>query len=186
MPDTDNSPDLPQQIIRIADLGKSSRTKFEVVWSYDDCKAAAEILGALSLSKMKFVGHLAPSGKNDWELTGKIGASVIQECVVTLEPVKTRIDMPVLRRYLANPPVSDADSEVEIDWAEEEEPLVPEIDLSALALEAIALEIPDYPRAEGATLPETNFTEPGIAPLTDQDVRPFAGLAGLKDLLKDD
>jgi uncharacterized metal-binding protein YceD (DUF177 family) len=176
--------DLPVQTIRIADVGKSAKTAFEVVWDHDACAIAADILGATSVSKMKFSGHLMPSGKNDWEIKGMLGASVVQKCVVTLEPVKTRIDSPVLRRYLANPPVSDADEEVEMDWAEEEEPLEDVIDLAGLALEIIALEIPDYPRAEGAELQEAIFTEPGVEALTDDALRPFAGLADLKDKLE--
>jgi uncharacterized metal-binding protein YceD (DUF177 family) len=176
--------DFSPQIIRIADIGKSAKTSFEVIWDYDECAIAADILGAVSVNKMKFKGHVSPSNHKDWELNGILGASVIQTCVITLEPVKSRIDIPVVRRFLSKPPVSDSDSEVEIEWAMEEEPLEAQIDINAVALEIIAMGIPDYPRTEGAELEETNFTAPGEDAMTDEDARPFGGLAALKDKLE--
>ena len=48
------------------------------------------------------------------------------------------------------------------------------------------LTLPEYPRAEGAQLGEAVYTKPGHAPMKDEDARPFAGLASLKDQLKFD
>jgi len=48
----------------------------------------------------------------------------------------------------------------------------------------LCLTLPEYPRAEGATLGESIYTQPGEAPMRDEDARPFAGLAALKDQLK--
>ncbi len=63
------------------------------------------------------------------------------------------------------------------------EPLTATIDLGALMVESLALALPLYPRAEGAHLRQAIFTEPGAAPLTDDDARPFAGLKSLRDKL---
>jgi uncharacterized metal-binding protein YceD (DUF177 family) len=52
--------------------------------------------------------------------------------------------------------------------------------------EALALALPLYPRAPGAELGEAAFTEPGKPVLRDEDARPFAGLAHLRDKLKGD
>ena len=49
---------------------------------------------------------------------------------------------------------------------------------------ALALALPLYPRAPGAELGQAVFAEPGTAPLKDEDLRPFAGLAGLKAKLE--
>jgi uncharacterized metal-binding protein YceD (DUF177 family) len=57
------------------------------------------------------------------------------------------------------------------------------IDVSAVMAEALALHLPLYPRAGGADLGEAVFTEPGLAPMRDEDAKPFAGLAGLRDTL---
>jgi hypothetical protein len=55
----------------------------------------------------------------------------------------------------------------------------------AVLAEALALALPDYPRAPGAELGQAVFAEPGIEPLRDEALRPFAGLAAFKDRLKD-
>ena len=48
-------------------------------------------------------------------------------------------------------------------------------------LESVALNLPQYPRKDGAELGQHVHAEPGTQPMTDEDTRPFAGLA---DLLK--
>jgi uncharacterized metal-binding protein YceD (DUF177 family) len=80
-----------------------------------------------------------------------------------------------------------SESEAEMPEDDTAEPLPETVDLSAVAAEALALALPAFPRAEGAGLHVQAFTEPGKAPLTDDDVKPFAGLSGLLDRLgKDD
>jgi uncharacterized metal-binding protein YceD (DUF177 family) len=96
----------------------------------------------------------------------------VQPCIVTLEPVTTRIDTPVLRRYLAEP-LPEPAGEVEMPADDSIEALPPTFDLWAVATEALSLALPEYPRAEGATL-----AAPETAPGEDR-VRPFAGLADL-------
>ena len=71
------------------------------------------------------------------------------------------------------------------DGNDEAEPLRSEIDLGEILVEALSLGLPDYPRADGAALEQAVFTEPGLTPMTDQDTKPFASLAALKDKLKE-
>ncbi len=73
---------------------------------------------------------------------------------------------------------------VELDMDEREEALPSTIDLYALAMEEIALALPPYPRAEGAELGETVFAAENVTPMTDEDAKPFASLAALKDKLR--
>jgi uncharacterized metal-binding protein YceD (DUF177 family) len=105
---------------------------------------------------------------------------VVQPCVVTLAPVTTRIEEDVERRFLADPPPMP-EGEVEMPGDESAEPLPDVIDLGAVLAEALALALPDYPRAEGAALEEAQFAAPGTRPMSDDDAKPFAGLAGLRD-----
>jgi uncharacterized metal-binding protein YceD (DUF177 family) len=58
------------------------------------------------------------------------------------------------------------------------------IDVAALGIEALALALPLYPRAPGAAFGEAVFAAPGVAPLTSESLRPFAGLASLAEKLK--
>ena len=45
---------------------------------------------------------------------------------------------------------------------------------------------PDYPRKDAVELGQMIYTKPGDAPMTDEDARPFAGLADLQAKLKKD
>ena len=50
------------------------------------------------------------------------------------------------------------------------------LDLGAVMIEALALALPDYPRAPDAELEAGQFAAPGIAPMTDEEARPRRAL----------
>ena len=60
------------------------------------------------------------------------------------------------------------------------------IDPGAVMFEALALALPDYPRAPNAEVTQTVHAAPGVTPLRDEDLRPFAGLASLARKLSGD
>ncbi len=142
-------------------------------------------LDLLALRKLAFTGAVAPSGSQDLTLEATLGATVVQPCVVTQEPVTTRIDVPVLRVYLAEMEEPTVD-EVEMPEDDSAEPLPEGIDLNAVMEEALALALPDWPRAEGLDPVDLTVTEPGVAPMSDDDAKPFAGLKSLRDKLAGD
>jgi hypothetical protein len=53
-------------------------------------------------------------------------------------------------------------------------------------IEALSLALPPFPRAADAEPVDITVTEPGAAPLDADAVKPFAGLAGLRDKLTGD
>lgn len=159
-------------------LLRRRRTAVEFAPDAADRAAIATGLGLLDLPALRLTAEITPAGKHDLALTGRITARVLQPCSVTLEPVETRIDEPVLRRYLAEFEVPDG-SEVEIPEDDSADPLAETIDVAAVAIEALALALPLYPRSPGADLGEAVFAPPGAEPLRDTDLRPFAGLAAL-------
>lgn len=175
---------------RVAVAGLSPRKAHEVELrpGPERMAALAESLGLLGLRKLRLSGALRAEGREDWRFDGTLGATVTQPCVVTLEPVVTRIDEPVVRRYLADwPPPEEAEGdEVEMPEDETIDPLGDVIDLGAVMEEALALALPPYPRAEGAELEagEGRAAPPGETPLEDADLKPFAGLAELKKKMK--
>ena len=61
------------------------------------------------------------------------------------------------------------------------EPLTDVIDLTSIAIEAVALALPDYPKSPDAQLEISTFAADGVKPMTDADTKPFASLASLKD-----
>lgn len=169
--------------LRVADLSPSNPITFNVRPEADELKSIAAELELSALRKLSFSGDVRAEGKADWRLSAKLGATVIQPCAVTLEPVTTRIDMPVSRLYQHD--------FVEVDAPESEMPeddttdrLGRWIDPADVMLEALQLAIPLYPRADGAELGEMVVTEPGVSPMRDEDSRPFAGLAELKASLE--
>lgn len=167
----------------VADMPSGREISFDLVFDKDQLLEARAKLDILDVQKLRFTGKLSPRGRKDWTLEGTIGATVTQACVVTLEPVKTRIDEPVTRIFVTNWEEPDADSVVEMPEEVNEDPLGTEVDLEAIAIESVALAMPDYPRSANAALEEAVFTEPGVAPMTDQAAKPFAGLAALKEKL---
>lgn len=168
---------------RVADLPQNAPTSFTLRPDTATLRQIQEELGLLGLRKLSFTGQITASGKKDWELRANLGATVVQPCVVTLEPVTTRLDTQVRRILLAEWDDPD-EAEVEMTQDDEADQLGADIDVFAMMVEALALNLPEYPRADGAELGQLNVTEPGKAALTDEDVKPFAGLAELRDQLK--
>lgn len=153
-----------------------------------DAAARADLAGRLEASeirKLRFEGEVIPEGKRDWRLVATLGATVVQPCVVTLAPVVTRIDDQITRRFLAHWSEPEPGSETEMPEDETTEPLGATIDPVAVMEEALALALPDYPRADGVELGSIAVTEEGAAPLTDEAARPFAALARLRTPPKD-
>lgn len=172
--------------IRLSDLSQRKTHTFLLIPDSSRCEAIAADLDLIALRKVRLEGTLAPAGKHDWDLSAQIGATVVQPCVATLAPVTTRIEEKVRRGYRADLPEQDEATEIEMHHDETLEPLPDTIDLEEILTEALALALPAYPRVEGTQPDKTVFTEPGKAPMTDDDARPFAGLAGLKDKLAGD
>ncbi|MGQ0740798.1 MAG: YceD family protein [Alphaproteobacteria bacterium] len=103
-------------------------------------------------------------------------ADVVQSCVVTLEPVRSRIEQSVHRSYEIMPGIRQEPSRiVQVTPTEDEEPELldrPVVDVAAPVIEELSLAIEPYPRAPGAV-----FQQPG-----DQEARtsPFEVLKSLK------
>ncbi len=150
-----------------------------------DETSRAEIAGRLDLNalkKLSFSGTVSPEGARDLVLDATLGATVVQPCVVTGDPVSTRIDSPVLRRFVADLEVPEGD-EIEMPEDDSLEPLAENIDLQAVMEEALALAVPDFPRAEGVEPVDITVTEPGVEPMSEEDAKPFAALKSLRDKL---
>ncbi|MBI1172779.1 DUF177 domain-containing protein [bacterium] len=175
---------LPTLPFRAASIAGRTSTHVRFRPSGPERQAIARDLGLLDLPVLQFDGDIRPKGKRDMVLEGRLTATVVQPCVVTLEPVTTEIADQVTRQYLADFKLPEAD-EVEIPEDDTLEPLPEVIDAAEVAIEALALALPLYPRAPGVELGEAVFAEPGAAPLRDGDLKPFAGLAGLVAKAKD-
>lgn len=162
--------------LRVADLNPRATLRFHLRPDAAARAALAADLGVTSVRKIDFRGTLVAEGRHDWRLEGVLGATAVQPCVITAEPVTTRIDQPVLRRFLRNLPVP-TEAEAEIPEDDSLEPLGAIIDPGAVMAEALALALPDYPRAPGASLAEP------VATAVEES--PFAALAALRPQSRD-
>lgn len=146
--------------------------------------ALAAALNLLDLPDFRFRGEIRPSGRHDFQLEAELTATAIQPCAITLAPVRTTVSEPVRRLYIADWQDPEGD-EVEMPEDDSQEPMPEVIDLTLVAVEALELSLPLYPRAEGAELGEAVFSDPGTTPIRDSDLKPFASLAALRDRLEE-
>lgn len=170
--------------LRVSGLSQTGPTPFSLRPDTATLTALAQKLDVSTLRKVVFEGTLNPMGDADWQLKARLGATVIQPCVVTLEPVTTRIDTDIVRVFMRD--YTDVDApEVEMPEDDTVEPLGVWLDPAAVMEEALALHLPEYPRKEDAEAQTVRVTEPGKEPMSDEQARPFAGLAAFKQELED-
>ncbi|MBP7240479.1 MAG: DUF177 domain-containing protein [Amaricoccus sp.] len=177
------NPEFPR-VVDVAQLRGVSAFAFDVAPEPGEAAALARLLDAQAVRKLRLRGRLAPAPGAAWSLEAELGATVVQTCVVTLEPVTTRIDTPVRRLFTPEArPAGAVAGEFEIGPEDDDEiePLGDRIDLGLVAIEALALALPPYPRREGAELGSSAASAPpGAAPLDAGEARPFAALGALR------
>ena len=152
--------------LRVADLPNRAGIDFQITPDAPSRKALADRLDLVHLRKLTFSGGLRPEGRHDWRLEGVLGATVVQTCVIT--------QVPVTRLFLRKIPVIEA-AETEMPDDDTVETLTPELDPGAVMAEALSIALPDYPRADGARIPDA-YSDPG----SDERPNPFAALAALR------
>ena len=167
-------------ILVMSELSQNKPHRFDLRWEAAELVAHLDDLELRALSKLSIKGQIVAEGGKNWRLTVKVGASTVQACVITMEDVKTRLDVDVERRYLHNFAAHDAESTSEEDLDTETEEIPAEINLRDLALETVTLNLDDFPRKDGQELGPILAAPKGVVPLTDEAVKPFAGLAALK------
>jgi uncharacterized metal-binding protein YceD (DUF177 family) len=146
----------------------------------EECSALAKALGILECTALDCDIRIRALRQGRYQVAGRITAQVIQACVVSLEPVASRVeeslDVEFWPRDQITPPVSTAGEE----WFDPQSPDGAEaiedgqIALGRLIYECIAAGLDPYPRKPGATLAWTE--KPELA----AEIHPFAALAKLK------
>lgn len=171
--------------IRVSELKDVRSHEVDLRPGPEELERLRVALGLEGLRKVSLTGRLVPEGSRNWLLSARLGASVVQPCVVTLKPVTTRIEEEVTRRYTPDMPEMPEDEEAEMPEDDTLEPLGSAIDLGAVLEESLTLALPDYPRADEAEEPvEAAAAPPGVEPLRDEDLKPFAALKELKGKLE--
>ena len=154
----------------------------EIIATEAEMNAIAGLLDLVRLEGLTFDYRFNHGGSGRLRLTGRLKADVTQTCVVSLDPVDARIDVPVeiefwpeallqtLREQRRMP-----GSVVLLDWPE---PIVGgQIDLGPVAYETLATSLDPYPKREGVSF-DWSQGEPNQA--EEAKSGPFAALAALK------
>lgn len=170
---------------RVTDLNARRPTPFDLKPNKPAVQSIAADLGLLGLQKLRFSGQIRPSGSDGWHITARLGATVVQPCIATLDPVLSRIDTEIERMFLPDQAEYEDGSENEMPGDERIDPLGNTVDIGEIMVESLILNLPLYPRSQGAGSGDATFAGPGITPMTDDDARPFANLKSLRDKLED-
>ena len=109
--------------------------------------------------------------------SGRLGAVLEQNCVITNEPVPAHIDEPFDLIFIPEPEASNAEEEIELGESEMDVVFHDGalIDLGGAIADTLALVIDPYPRSAGA---DAALKEAGV--LSEEQASPFAALASLK------
>ena len=142
-------------------------------------EAIAGLLDLVGLERLTFLYRLDHGGGGRFRLTGRLQANVTQTCVVSLDPVEVRLDVPVEVEFWPAALIEEFERSVEeagslglLDWPE----VVVDgrIDLGPVVYETLATALEPYPKREGVSFDwsqgEAESAKSG----------PFAALAALK------
>ncbi|MFZ1348692.1 MAG: YceD family protein, partial [Tabrizicola sp.] len=163
---------------RTGGLSPRKPTRFRYTPDAGDRAALAADLGLLALHRLDLTGEIRPTGRDELVLEATLTAAVDQACSITLAPVPAKLSETIRRRYVAGLDLPEGD-EVEMPEDDSVEPMPEMIDLAEITAEALALALPLYPRAPGVEFAQGLHAADGVTPLSDADLKPFAGLQGL-------
>jgi uncharacterized metal-binding protein YceD (DUF177 family) len=166
----------PLDVSAVPALGRG----VDVTATADECLALASRLGQREIKSLSARLEVAPVGGGAVRVTGTFDADVLQECVVTLEPVAARVSGPIEVTFVPSPARGDFDEDVD-PHAEEVETIVDgTIDVGEVVVQHLAIAIDPYPRIEGAVFKATPTSGPGV----EAAASPFAVLAKLRSASK--
>ena len=150
-------------------------------------RALAARFDLLELPALRGHGRLERRG-DEVVLRGWLEADVVQECVVTVEPVPARIRQPIERRYQfggagdARRLYEPHGAVVVDDDADEVEPVIGrEIDVGEAFAEELGAALDPYPRAPGAALDSSDLGPHVSVGSADRSGEPFAALRRLQE-----
>jgi len=144
--------------------------------------AIARLLDLVALEGLTFIYRLNHGGGGRLQLSGSLHANVTQTCVVTLDPVEARLDVPAEVEFCPAALIEELERSVEeagslglLDWTE----VVVDgrIDLGPVIYETLATALEPYPKREGVSF---DWSQGAAEDAESAKSGPFAALAALK------
>ncbi len=140
--------------------------------------ALAQRLGMPAVEVFRAEGAVRRRRDTGWiEFKGTLTARVVQECVVSLEPIEGTVEVAFTEVFDDRPDSEHDDIDVDVDpTSEEPEPLLDGIlDVHEVLAQTLAVSLDPYPRKPGLSAAQ------GTPEDSDVQDSPFAKLALLKD-----
>jgi uncharacterized metal-binding protein YceD (DUF177 family) len=164
------------RVVPISHLGEGE-TIYRLTAKAAERTALSQRLGLVALDRFEVDASLSREVAGGIRLAARIEAELVQECVVTLDPVPSRLDESFVLIYRRRPL---AQSEI-IDVGEEDiEPLEGDsIDIGEAAAQQLSLALDPFPRTPTAKLPEAGVPDSATAREMPPPTHPFAALARL-------
>lgn len=172
------------RMLPLVEVGLSGTT-VPLTASPSEREAMARAFDLVDLPAFEATLTVKPWTAHGYRVEGRVVATVVQTCVVTLEPVENTVDEAIDVKFVPPSeiakyePKRNDEGEIELDADTADIPDLIEgdqIDIGALAAEYLALGLDPYPRKPGIAFDPNAF---GLAPVDDK-VSPFAALARLK------
>ena len=171
-------------LVRFSEINQSKPFDFNLILSNQKVAELVKRLDLFSIKKVSLVGILSPLSIDEWSLKAELRATVKQKCVISFKPVKTIVREPINRTFspsaLQSTFEADDDGTSPVIFDDTLHELNDEIDLAEIIFEELTLILPLYPKIEGAELGSYSVTEPGVEPLNEENLKPFAQLVELK------
>lgn len=159
------------RIVRLGDLGENEM-RLDLHATNEECAALARRFGLAEITGLRASGGLERSGDDRVRLTLTLEAEVTQTCVVTLDPVTSRIEERLDITF--EPELSESAA---LDLTVDRERLTGDsLDLGEIIAEELVLSLDPYPRKPGIALETGPAGEAGERPRGG----PFEALAALK------
>jgi uncharacterized metal-binding protein YceD (DUF177 family) len=157
----------------VADIPETGR-RVDLVADDKAREAIAKIANLNALPQLEAGFDLTRQGSGGLHVSGRVAATVVQTCVVTLEPVESLIDEAVDLTFQPEAAPGGATSGFHTADADDPPDALRDgvVDLGAVATEFLLLGIDPYLRKPGVA-----FDAPATG---DPSSRPFAALAALK------
>ncbi|MEQ8510358.1 MAG: DUF177 domain-containing protein [Rhodospirillaceae bacterium] len=167
-------------LLPVASLSGKGR-EVRIIATDAEKAALSEQAGILSISRLEASFYVTKGAGALIAVQGQISADVSQACSVTLDPVTESVEADIALTYTLKP--SDLGKEIDLALDDEDlpEPIEDgQIDFGALVAEYLILNLNPYPRADGASFNEQEWSDNSS---DDQDLapaNPFAALSRLK------
>ena len=161
-------------VVSLSILSKIDKYQFQHSSSVKERTDLQAFLRVEELLNFSFKGWLVQSKRNNYNLQASFKATVVQNCVITSKPVKTKIEN-TIKRYYADENKENSGENLAINLNSREiEPIHRQLDISAVIVEALCLRIPDYPRKKNVKFEGVTITGNGLKPIEKTLSSPFS------------